>query len=206
MSKPLLVGITGGIGSGKSTVCRIFQQLGIPIYFADERGKHLLNNNSSLKQSVMHSFGEEAYLADGTVNRVYLADKVFSDEGELDKLNQLVHPAVAKDFQEWVEANAKSPIVIKEAALLIENESYKSLDGLITVIAPEGLRIDRVLLRDNHRTKVQVLGIIKNQIDDKVRGEVSNYLIDNSGTKLLIPQVLKVYKELLSLSAIHGGD
>ena len=195
MSKALTVGITGGIGSGKTTVCKIFHQLGIPIYYADDRGKYLLSNDHQLKSQVQDLFGAESYLSDGTLNRSFLANKVFADKIELEKLNQLVHPAVAKDYFNWA-SEQNSTVLIKEAALFIENGSYKSLDKLICVIAPENVRVNRVLMRDMQRDRNQVLDIMKNQVDDKKRKEVSDYLIDNSGTKLLIPQVLTIYKTL----------
>lgn len=200
MGKPVLVGITGGIGSGKSTVCRIFHQLGMPIYYADDRGKFLLNNNDLLRNQVVEAFGAEAYLPDGLLNRAYLADKVFSNETELSKLNGMVHPAVANDFEKWVNEHQSFPVLIKEAALLIENESYKLLDELITVMAPGPVRMERILLRDIQRDKNQVQSIINSQIGDELRKNVSNYLIDNSGNKLLIPQVLAIHRKLLALS------
>ncbi len=195
MTNPLIVGITGGIGSGKTTVCKIFHQLGVPIYFADDRGKYLLSNDELLKNQVMNLFGSESYLPDGLLNRSFLANKVFSNTEELNKLNGLVHPAVAKDFLQWAN-NQSAKVLIKEAALFIENGSYTGLDKLITVLAPEDVRINRVLMRDIQRNKAQVLDIMSNQVDDKRRREVSDYLIDNGGSKLLIPQVLKIYKEL----------
>jgi len=200
MGKPVLVGITGGIGSGKSTVCRIFHQLGMPIYYADDRGKYLLNNNDLLRNQVVEAFGAEAYLPDGILNRAYLADKVFSNETELSKLNGMVHPALANDFEKWVNEHQSFPVLIKEAALLIENESYKLLDELITVMAPEPVRMERILLRDIQRDKNQVQSIINSQIGDELRKNVSNYIIDNSGNKLLIPQVLAIHRKLLALS------
>tara|TARA_A100000171_G_C2138489_1_gene152467 strand:+ start:1846 stop:2448 length:603 start_codon:yes stop_codon:yes gene_type:complete len=198
MTDPLIVGITGGIGSGKTTVCKIFHQLGVPIYFADDRGKYLLSNDELLKNQVMNLFGAESYLPDGLLNRSFLANKVFSNTEELNKLNGLVHPAVAKDFLQWAN-NQSAKVLIKEAALFIENGSYTGLDKLITVLAPEDVRINRVLMRDIQRNKAQVLDIMSNQVDDKGRREVSDYLIDNGGSKLLIPQVLKIYKELQNI-------
>ncbi|MGW8122332.1 dephospho-CoA kinase [Roseivirga echinicomitans] len=195
MIKVLNVGITGGIGSGKSTVCSIFQQLNIPIYYADDRGKYLLSNDEQLKSQVRELFGTESYLANGTLNRSFLADTVFTNTSALEKLNGLVHPAVAADYSKWaLEQN--SPILMKEAALFIENGSYKSLDKLICVLAPEDVRINRVLMRDMHRSKSQVLDIMANQVDDSRRKDVSDYLIDNGGSKLLIPQVLAIFKAL----------
>tara|TARA_R110001592_G_scaffold343906_1_gene634785 strand:+ start:4746 stop:5363 length:618 start_codon:yes stop_codon:yes gene_type:complete len=198
MNKVLTVGITGGIGSGKTTVCKIFIALGVPIYYADDRGKYLLSNDESLKGQVKDIFGAESYLSDGMLNRDFLANKVFTDKVELEKLNGLVHPAVAKDYLIWA-AQQKGSILIKEAALFIENGTYKSLDKLICIIAPENVRVNRVLMRDMQRSRSQVLDIISHQVDDQQRKELSDYLIDNSGSKLLIPQVLTVYKTLQKL-------
>ncbi|KYG76670.1 dephospho-CoA kinase [Roseivirga echinicomitans] len=195
MNDVLTVGVTGGIGSGKTTVCKIFHQLGVNIYYADDRGKYLLNNDELLKSQVKDSFGEESYLADGRLNRSFLANSVFSDKEELEKLNALVHPAVAEDYLIWA-TQQKGSILIKEAALFIENDSYKLLDKLICVMAPESVRVNRVLMRDMQRSRNQVLDIMSNQVDDQKRKEVSDYLIDNGGTKLLIPQVLSIYKAL----------
>lgn len=198
MNNSLTVGLTGGIGSGKTTVCKIFYQLGIPIYYADDRGKYLLSNNDLLKSQVKDLFGAESYLPDGTLNRSFLANRVFANKLELTKLNGLVHPAVAKDYMAWSTAQ-DSPVLIKEAALFIENGSYKTLDKLICVLAPEDVRLNRVLMRDVHRDRNQVLDIMSNQVDDKMRRETSDYLIDNGGSVLLIPQVLTIHKALQKL-------
>jgi len=197
MTKPKSIGITGGIGSGKSTVCRIFESLGVPIYYADDRGKYLLKNNQDLVQSVKSIFGEESYLADGEVNRSYLAEVVFSQPSELEKLNALVHPTVAKDFEQWVKEHAGQSYVLKEAALLFETESYKSLDDVICVFAPKNVRLARVLLRDIQRTSQQVRQIMEQQTSDQVRRELATYSIQNDSRSLLIPQVLKIHKQIL---------
>lgn len=197
MTKPWLVGITGGIGSGKSTVCKIFHVLGVPIYYADDRGKYLLVNDPSLVEAVKNEFGSESYTEEGELNRAYLADKVFSNPDELKKLNGLVHPAVAKDFAEWVEENNRAPYLLKEAALLFEIGSYKSLDETVCVFASRKNRIERVLLRDLQRSLAQVEDIMAQQTDDQVRKELSTYRIQNDKESLLIPQVLKVHKAIL---------
>ncbi len=197
MTKPRSIGITGGIGSGKSTVCRIFESLGVPIYYADDRGKYLLKNNQDLVQSVKSIFGEESYLADGEVNRSYLAEVVFSKPLELEKLNALVHPAVARDFEQWVHEHNGYSYVLKEAALLFETESYKSLDEIICVFAPKNVRLARVLLRDIQRTSEQVQQIMEQQTSDRVRRELTTYSIQNDSGSPVIPQVLKIHKEIL---------
>lgn len=197
MTKPWLVGITGGIGSGKSTVCKIFHVLGVPIYYADDRGKYLLVNDPSLVEAVKNEFGPESYTEEGKLNRAYLANKVFSNPDELKKLNGLVHPTVAKDFAEWVEENNCAPYLLKEAALLFEIGSYKSLNETVCVFASRKNRIERVLLRDLQRSLAQVEDIMAQQTDDQVRKELSTYRIQNDKESLLIPQVLKVHKAIL---------
>ena len=198
MNKTLLVGLTGGIGSGKSTVAKIFQLLKVPVYFADDRGKWLLTHDQVLKDEVISLFGKESYLEDGRPNRSLLADKVFSNTNELEKLNALVHPAVAADFEKWVNQNKDLPYLLKEAALLFENDSYKALDYTISVMAPKALRLQRVLLRDIQRSEEQVLQIIDKQVSDNERKKLSDFLIENSGKKSLISQVLAVHKQLIS--------
>lgn len=204
MNKPFIVGITGGIGSGKSTVCRIFENLGLPVYYADDRGKILLTADNQLKTEVIDFFGKESYLTNGELNRTYLADRVFKLDSELQKLNSLVHPAVARDFERWVE-NSNSKIVLKEAALLIENQSYKTLDYLIAVLAPEAIRIERVLMRDNHRNKSQILDIMSKQVKDELRKSSSEMVISNDGMSLLVPQVLKVFEKIQGLALEKEG-
>ncbi|MFT7380910.1 MAG: dephospho-CoA kinase [Roseivirga sp.] len=204
MNKPFIVGITGGIGSGKSTVCRIFENSGLPVYYADDRGKLLLTADNQLKTEVIDVFGQESYLSTGELNRTYLADRVFKLESELQKLNSLVHPAVARDFERWVD-NSNSKIVLKEAALLIENKSYKSLDYLISVLAPEKLRIERVLMRDTHRNKKQILDIISKQVDDGLRKSSSDLVINNDGKSLLLPQVLNAVEKIQELALVKEG-
>ncbi len=197
MTKPRLIGITGGIGSGKSTVSKIFEALNVPVYYADDRGKHLLLNNTALIDSVKAEFGEQSYSADGTLNRSYLADVVFSNSVALEKLNALVHPAVASDFQNWVLSKQRHPYVLKEAALLFETGSYKSLDDVICVYASKKVRVERVLLRDLQRSLKQVEQIIDKQTSDEVRKELATYAIQNNADAFLIPQVIKVHKGIL---------
>lgn len=205
MNKPFLVGITGGIGSGKSTVCRIFETLGVPVYYADDRAKLLLKEDEVLRNEVISCFGKKSYLSNGELNREYLADRVFKVDSELQKLNSLVHPAVARDFQRWAQLN-EHKILLKEAALLIENQTYKSMNYLITVLAPEKLRIERVLMRDAHRSKEQTRDILSKQVDDELRKSTSDLLIHNDGNRLLIPQVLKAFEKLQELALAKEGN
>jgi dephospho-CoA kinase len=194
-SKPRWIGITGGIGSGKSTVCRIFQLLGIPVYSADDRAKWLMANDPELRFSISSSFGEESYREDGSVNRVFLAEKVFSDPEKVKQINALVHPAVGKDFRNWADKQ-KSPYLLKEAALLFETGSAKELDKVINVSSPLKIRIARVLMRDPHRDEAQINHIIDQQMPDDEKNEKADFVIKNTDNKLLIPQVLEIHRKL----------
>jgi dephospho-CoA kinase len=186
-----IVGITGGIGAGKSTICDVFKALGIPVYNADLRARELMNTDSALKQQIVGLFGKEAYFED-LVNRDFLAKTVFSNTHELRKLNNVVHPAVGQDFKNWVPQQS-TPYVIKEAALLIESGSYKQLDVLINVQAEEKTRIQRVLDRDPFRNHDEVLNIVSKQASEEERNRIAHHIIDNSGRQLVIPQVLELH-------------
>jgi dephospho-CoA kinase len=194
--KPFLVGITGGIGSGKSTVARIFSILGIPIYYADERAKWLMANDPELKKQILNNFGSESYSQDGILNRAFLASKVFGDEEKVKIINALVHPAVGADFEKWAH-DQNSPYVLKEAALLFETGSYKDLDKVINVSSPIKIRISRVLMRDPHRNEKQVNDIIDKQLPDEEKNKLADFVIKNTDNKMLIPQVLEIHKQLL---------
>jgi dephospho-CoA kinase len=197
-SRPLLIGLTGGIGSGKSTVAKIFSILDIPIYYADDRAKWLMAFDEELKKQILTHFGPDSYSEDGSLNRGYLSGTVFSDEEKVKIINSLVHPAVKKDFEKWVDQQ-NSPYALKEAALLFETGSYKDLDKTINVSAPLKIRITWVLLRDSHRNEKQVNDIIDKQMPDEDKNQRADFVIKNSDNKLLIPQVLQIHQELLNL-------
>ena len=197
MSKPVKVGVTGGIGSGKSIVCKIFSLLGIPVYDADSQAKRLMVSDPRLMQGVRDLFGEDAYQR-GRLNRSYIAARTFQDEQLLEKLNKLVHPAVGRDFDQWC-ASLDTLYVIEEAALLIETGAHRKLDYLINVEAPVELRIKRVLERDPHRDKKQVQDIIKRQITDQERRKEADMTIVNDGRNMVIPAVLEADKLLRRL-------
>lgn len=199
MSKPLLVGLTGGIGSGKTTVSRVFKSLGVSVYYADDRGKWLMQHDSTLKAQIAGAFGDQSYDQQGQLDRAYLAQRVFSNDEELQKLNSMVHPAVGRDFAKWVNEHASDDYLIKEAALIFEGGSYKQLDKVINVSATKEERLHRVLLRDLQRSKEQILAIMDKQLSENERKHRSDYLIDNNGKKLVIPQVLKIDGQLRSL-------
>ena len=177
MKQPFQVGVTGGIGSGKSLVCRIFACFGAPVYDADSHAKELMTTDGILISQIKKEFGELSFLQDGTLNRNYLSKEVFSNADKLKKLNGFVHPRVAEDYQRWVEQHNEAKYVVKEAALMIEAKSYTSLDRLIVVSAPEELRIERVLERDKHRTEKQVREIINNQMPEKEKCALADHVI-----------------------------
>lgn len=190
-----MVGVTGGIGSGKSTVCRVFSILGIPVYAADDRAKWLMANDPNLKKEISAQFGEKSFLEDGSLNRAFLAEEVFSDPEKVKKINALVHPAVGEDFKNWTKGQS-APYLIKEAALLFESGSYKELDYIINVSSPLKIRVARVLLRDPHRSENQVNHIIDQQMPDEQKNELADYVIKNNDSKLILPQVLEIHQKL----------
>ncbi|PSR04734.1 MAG: dephospho-CoA kinase [Bacteroidetes bacterium SW_11_45_7] len=189
------VGITGGIGSGKTTVCRIFEALRIPVYYADDRAKKLMQEDDQLIRQVKEAFGEEMYDAHNRLQRQKLADIVFNDEAELKTLNSLVHPAVFRDGQKWAEKHQDVPYTLKEAALMFESGSYQWVDKMIVVTAPEETRIQRITERDGS-TPEQVRARMAQQMPQEEKDEKADFLIHNDGTQLLIPQVLEIDGQL----------
>lgn len=189
-----VVGLTGGIGSGKTTVAKMFEELGVPIYIADIEAKKLINRSKIIKRKLIVLFGDEAYV-DNKINRVFVADQIFNNQDLLSRMNQIVHPKVASHFKRWLKKH-NSPFVIKEAAILFENGSYKDLDAIITVTAPIEERIKRVTKRDNS-TKEKVLAVMRNQWDDKKKVELSDYVINNTTLEKTQEQVLKIHQDIL---------
>ena len=196
MIKPYLVGITGGIGAGKTIISQIFKVLGTAVYDADTRAKWLMEHDLELINQIKKEFGAEAYNGH-KLNRVHLSRMVFSNQEQLKVLNQLVHPAVASDFALWCD-QPQSIYVIKEAALLIESGSYKELDTLIVITAPEKLRMSRTLARDSHRTEADVKAIMTTQLSDAERIAVASYVIQNDESALIIPQVTRLHELFLT--------
>ena len=199
MSKPKLIGITGGIGSGKSTVCKIFSILGVPVYTADDRAKWLMTHDPDLKNQLISHFGQESYLPSGQLNRSYLAEQVFSDPEQVKVINGLVHPAVKTDFERWASTHL-APYVLKVAALIFETGGDQHLDAVITVSSPLKIRMARVLIRDQHRSEAQINEIINQQLPDEVKNERADFVIKNTDNKLLIPQVLAIHDKLSAQS------
>jgi dephospho-CoA kinase len=198
VSNTLQVGITGGIGSGKSLVSKIFSHLGIPVYDADSHAKKLMTTDGILVSQIKKEFGDLSYQPDGTLNRVYLADHVFNNEEKLVLLNRLVHPRVAHDYAAWAARNAKHPYLLKEAALLFEAGSDKTLDQIIVVSAPDALRIKRVLNRDAHRTVEQIKAIVEKQMPESEKLKRADHIVVNDETRLVIPQVLALHRNFIS--------
>jgi dephospho-CoA kinase len=196
----LKVGITGNIGSGKTTVSKIFELLGIPVFYADEEAKKVMINDSILVSEIKSVFGEQSYLEDGGLNRKYLASIVFNNNDELNKLNGLVHPAVFRAFDVWEKDHPKAPYVIKEAAILFESGSHEFCDKTIMVHAPLETRIERVVKRDGlSASEVQRRDL--KQFSEEKKSSLADYIIKNDGTELVIPQVLKLHEHFLSIGA-----
>jgi len=188
------VGITGGIGSGKSTVCKVFRILGVPVFEADIVAKQLMNNDPALRKQLIHLFGSSVYQPDQTIDRKYLAGIVFSNPSLLSKLNEVVHPVVRKSFDEWC-LNQHSVYVLHEAAILFESGFYKMMDKTITVATDETERIDRVVKRD-HITVEMVRQRIKNQWNDEQRIKLADFVIGNNDNELIIPQIIEIDKKI----------
>lgn len=193
-NRPFKIGITGGIGAGKSIVCEAFKTLNIPVYQADERAKLLMSEDANLAKKIRLEFGNESFNPDGSVNRVHLSKAVFNDHGQLKKLNGMVHPAVETDFQQWSLRFPDKKYILKEAALLVETGSYKALDFLLTVAAPESVRIKRVLQRDSHRSLEDLRAIIARQLDQEEKARLAKFVIQNDEQSMLIPQILKIHE------------
>jgi len=188
------IGITGGIGSGKSYVSKIFGALGVPCYDADMEAKRLMNNDLHIREALVKAFGPQVYGLDGLIDRAYLSALVFRDREKLDLLNGIVHPAVIRHAEDWAEAQTH-PYSLKEAALLFESGSYRLLDRTILVSAPEEERIRRVMQRDG-ATKAEVVRRIEKQMPEEEKAKLADFVIVNDGQTPLLPQVLKINGQL----------
>lgn len=193
------IGLTGGIGSGKTTVAKIFETLGIPVYYADDAAKKLMNEDEALKATIRKAFGEEVYI-NGKLNRSYLASVVFADKNKLSLLNELVHPVTIADAERWM-SEQKAPYAIKEAALLFESDAWIGLDKIIGVDAPEALRIQRTMQRDQV-TNDEVLARLQKQMNQHEKMERCDEVIINDEQTLLIPQVMAIHEKLMA--SING--
>jgi dephospho-CoA kinase len=193
------VGITGNIGSGKTTVSKVFELLGIPVFYADDHAKNIMVRDAELIGRIKAVFGNEAYFTDGTLNRKYIAGIVFNNDAELAKLNALVHPATFRAFDSWLALQTAAPYIIKEAALLFESGSYNLCDRTLMVTAPIELRIKRILGRDNI-TRAEAESRNAKQFTEDRKIALADDMIRNDETELVIPQVLKLHQLYLSLS------
>ena len=197
--QPLKVGVTGGIGSGKTIIGRIFQVLGIPVFDADTEAKRLMVADEALVQAIKTEFGQKAYHEDGSLDRAYLAAQVFNDEAKLKKLNALVHPIVIQAGEEWA-AKQDAPYTIKEAALLFESGSYKHNNYNVLITAPLELRIQRVMRRDG-TTIEQVKARMERQWTDEQKKQLADFEVINDGIQALIPQVMNLHHFFCSQQA-----
>jgi dephospho-CoA kinase len=195
----LRVGITGGMGSGKSTVSEIFKTLGIPVYKADDAAKRLMNEDETVKTALIKYFGEQVYL-DGKLNRQYLGEQVFNNKEKLSFLNSVVHPATINDGQRWMQKQSGA-YAIKEAAIIFESGTQRYLDYIIGVYAPVTLRIFRSKKRDN-LTQEEVKARINKQMDDAIKMKLCDIVIINDEQQALLPQVLKLHEALLKMSLL----
>lgn len=188
------VGITGGIGSGKSTVCKVFKVMGIPVFEADSVAKQLMNTDPVMREQLIYLFGTSVYQPDLTIDRKFLSEIVFNNPSLLSKLNEIVHPAVQNAFDEWCQLQ-DSPYILHEAAILFESGFYKMMDKTIAVVTDEEERIERVMKRDKTSTE-QVRRRIHNQWSDEQRIKLADFVIGNNDNELIIPQIINIDKKI----------
>jgi dephospho-CoA kinase len=198
----LKIGLTGGIGSGKTVAADIFRQLGVPVYEADTEARILTDNNPEIKRELKKKFGNDFFLKDNSLDRKKLAALVFSNAEKLEQLNSIIHPFVKKHFTDWLQEQEGNKYIIKEAAILFESGSNKGLDKIIVVTAPESIRIQRVVDRD-HSTAEKVKSIMHNQMSQEEVIKRSDYIITNDNLTLVIPQVLKLHQLFLNGPLVH---
>ena len=188
------VAVTGGIGTGKTTVSNLFEKIGIPVFNSDKIAKELMHNDKQLKSDIIKAFGDESYI-NNKLNRSYLSDIVFNDETLLDKINSIVHPQVTKEFNQWL-LNQKSKYIIYESAIIFENNSEDVFDKIICVIAPEEEVISRVMKR-NTFSRDKVISIISNQLPDQVKINKADYIIENINKSDLTDRVLEIHTKII---------
>lgn len=189
------VGLTGGIGSGKSLICSILEKLRVPVYYADAEAKRLMNNDPVLKTQIMDLFGDKAY-SRGSIDRKYLAGLVFGDGELLASLNYVVHPAVREDFKRWADLQKGVPYVVEEAAILFESGAHRELDQAVLVYAPVEVRISRVMERDGC-DRESVLRRMDHQLSEEELKKLADHVIVNDGQQMLLPQVIELHNKLL---------
>ncbi len=194
--KPKLIGITGGIGAGKSTVSTICKHLGFKVYNSDQRAKEIVSEDSTIKKKLISFFGNNIY-KNGVLDRKFLSDKIFNDKSSLEQINSIIHPAVKKDFNSWLINNSNEKILFKESALLLESGAYKELDKIILIVSDKNLRVSRVLNRDQKRSKKEIESIIDKQINESEAIKYADIVIDNNHKKMLLPSVIKEIEKLI---------
>jgi dephospho-CoA kinase len=192
----LRIGITGGIGSGKSTVAKVFEVIGIPVYYADDAAKRLMNEDPQLQQQIVDLFGPTAY-SNNQLDRKYIAQVVFNNKEKLQQLNALVHPATIADGERWMQQQT-SPYAIKEAALIFESGTQGQLDYVIGVSAPAALRIHRAMKRD-HVSREEILSRMNKQIQETIKMRLCDFIIYNDEQQLVVPQVLALHEKLVGM-------
>lgn len=196
MADSLKIGITGGIGSGKSIISKVFATLSVPIYNSDDRGKYLTKNNELIKNGIKDTFGVDFFDEWGNLLSQKLGGLVFNDKAALAKLNGIVHPVVAQDFENWLDKQ-NSPYVLKESAIIFENNIHKNLDAVILVTSPLPLRIKNIQKRDPFRSIENIMAVINNQMYDTEKENLAQYMIKNDETTPVIDQVLNIHKKIL---------
>jgi len=187
------VGVTGGIGSGKTLICRIFEKLGAPVFYADYEAKKILNHNKTVVNEVSSIFGEDIYDEAG-INKAKLANVIFNNQDALDTINNIVHPVVKSRFKNWL-STLNTPYAIEEAAILVETASYKDLDYTVLVYAPKELRISRAMSRDG-KNRAEIEERMKNQMPDEEKFQKVNEVIYNDNSRMVIPQILEIHEQL----------
>ncbi|MBN2598553.1 dephospho-CoA kinase [Labilibaculum sp.] len=193
----LKIGLTGGIGSGKSIVGRAFEMMGVPVYIADVEAKKLMISDAGLRSSLVSRFGDQIYDSNFNLNRKLLAEIIFNDSEALKDINSIVHPAVRNDFIRWCEQYSKKPYVIQESAIIFDSGLYKSFDKIITVAAEEEIRIQRVIQRDLISREL-IMERMRSQLPESIRIEKADFVIYNN-TELILPQIDRIDKQIRSL-------
>lgn len=189
------IGITGGIGSGKTTVCKVFELLGVPVYYADIEAKQILDSNLEVRSNILNTFGNSILNDEEKIDKKKLASLVFNNKENLEKLNSIVHPAVREHFENWLQQHSTQKYILKEAAILFESGSYKLVDKVIAVVAPLELKISRTMQRDKV-TQAEVELRISNQMNDDEKIKRSQFVIHNDEQQLLVPQILNIHGQI----------
>lgn len=197
------VAVTGGIGSGKSVVCEVFDKIGIAVFNADYWAKHIMNNNTDVVKQLKKLLGNDVYRQNGMLDRKKMAEIIFSDTFMLEKVNSIVHPVVRNEFQSW-STKQTSAYVIQEAAIIFENKQASTFDKIILVTAPEKIRINRVTKRDRLKAN-DVQKRINNQLSDEIKKKKSDYIIINDNIQLILPQILKIDKQIREWRNLENG-